>query len=169
MGRSSNICYWSVLSFSGNLQHNQETNTWKQGVALLLRFFYIGVLDTMSLDKDKRITTIDWKQYRLVRVIDKTEEDIHHIISKKKRQQFNVDHPKNKIKIRRTKHSALNALYGGENQTPKSQLKFMYEIRKTALSEEVRETLYNLLCLNEEAFYDFSLVKHHKILKNKIW
>lgn len=122
----------------------------------------------MSLDKDKRIATIDWKQYRLVRIIDKTEEDIHHIISKKKRQQFNVDHPKNKIKIRRTKHSALNALYG-DHQTPKEQLKDMYEIRKTALSEEVRETLYNLLCLDEEAFYDFSLVKHHKILKNKIW
>lgn len=126
------------------------------------------IFDEMSLEKDKRITTIDGKQYRLVRVIEKTKEDIHHIISKKKRQQFNVDHPNNKIKIKRRKHSALNALYGGENQTPKSQLKFMYEIRKTALSEEVRETLYNLLCLDEEIRYDYDIVKHHKILKNKV-
>ena len=66
------------------------------------------IFDEMSLEKDKRITTIDGKQYRLVRVIEKTEEDIHHIISKKKRQQFNVDHPKNKIKIRRRKHAAIN-------------------------------------------------------------
>lgn len=125
------------------------------------------IFDEMSLEKDKRITTIDGKQYRLVRVIEKTEEDIHHIISKKKRQQFNVDHPNNKIKIKRRKHSALNALYG-DHQTPKEQLKDMYEIRKTALSEEVRETLYNLLCLDEEAFYDYDIVKHHKILKNKV-
>lgn len=63
---------------------------------------------------------------------------------------------------------ALNAFYG-DHQTPKEQLKDMLDIRKTALSEEVRQTLYDLLNLDDEAFYDFDLVKRHKILKKKIW
>lgn len=119
------------------------------------------------LDKDKKITTIDWKQYRLVRVIEKTEEDIHHIISKKKRQQFNVDHPNNKIKIKRRKHSALNWLFW-DKQEPRLQLQEMLEIRKTALSEEVRQALYDLLSLDDEAFYEFDLVKEHKLFKKNI-
>lgn len=122
----------------------------------------------MWLDKDKRITTVDWKQYRLVRVIDKTETDIHHILSKKKKNLYNTDNSKNKIKLNRRKHMALNAFYG-DHQTPKEQLKDMLDIRKTALSEEVRQTLYDLLNLDDEAFYDFDLVKRHKILKKKIW
>ena len=122
----------------------------------------------MWLDKDKRIVTVDWAQYRLVRVIDKTETDIHHILSKKKRQEFNVDNPKNKIRLSRRKHAALNWFYG-DHQTPKEQLKDMYEIRKTALSEEVRGVLFELLNLDDEAFYDFDLVKRHKLLKKKIW
>ena len=122
----------------------------------------------MWLDKDKRIVTVNWAQYRLVRVIDKTETDIHHILSKKKRHEFNVDNPKNKIRLSRRKHAALNWFYG-DHQTPKEQLKDMYEIRKTALSEEVRGVLFELLSLDDEAFYDFELVKRHKLLKEKIW
>lgn len=122
----------------------------------------------MWLDKDKRITTVNWIQYRLVRVIDKTEEDVHHILSKKKKNLYNTDNPKNKIKLNRRKHVALNAFYG-DHQTPKEQLKDMVEIRKTALSEEVRQTLYDLLNLDDEAFYDFDIVKRHKLLKKKIW
>lgn len=119
------------------------------------------------MNKSERIRTIDGKQYYLHAVIDKTAEDIHHIISKKKRHEFNVDNPKNKVKIKRRKHVALNGLYG-DHQTPKEQLKDMLEIRKTALSEEVRQTLYDILSLDDEVFYDYDLVKRHKLLKNKI-
>ena len=117
--------------------------------------------------KIDRITTIDGKQYRLNRVIDKTAQDIHHIISKKKIHKFRVNDPKNKIIINRRKHVALNALYW-DHQTPRSQLQDMYDIRKTALSEEVSNALYDILQLDDEAFYQYDLVKKHKILKNKI-
>lgn len=117
--------------------------------------------------KIDRITTIDGKQYRLNRVIDKTAQDIHHIISKKKIHKFRVNDPKNKIIINRRKHVALNALYW-DHQTPKEQLQDMYDIRKTALSEEVSTALYDILQLDDEAFYQYDLVKKHKILKNKI-
>lgn len=63
---------------------------------------------------------------------------------------------------------ALNAFYW-DHQTPKEQLKDMFDIRKTALSEEVRNVLFELLSLDDEAFYDFELVKRHKLLKKKIW
>jgi len=44
----------------------------------------------------------------------------------------------------------------------------MFNIWKTALSEEVRTALYDILSLDDEAFYDYDLVKKHKLLKNKI-
>ena len=118
----------------------------------------------MKLDK---ITTIDWKQYKLNRVIEKTEQDIHHIISKKKINKFKVNDSKNKIKISRRKHIALNSLYW-DHQTPKEQLQDMYDIWKTALSEEVSKVLYDILQLDDEFRYDYDLVKKHKLLKNKI-
>lgn len=117
--------------------------------------------------KIDRITTIDGKQYRLNRVIDKTAEDIHHIISKKKIHKFKVNDPKNKIKISRRKHVALNALYW-DHQTPKEQLQDMYNIWKSALSEEVSQALYDILQLDDEYFYDYDLVKKHRLLKNTV-
>lgn len=117
--------------------------------------------------KIDRITTIDGKQYRLNRVIDKTAQDIHHIISKKKIHKFRVNDPKNKIIINRRKHVALNALYW-DLQEPRSQLKFMLDIWDTALSQEVKKALYDILALDDEWFYDYDLVKKHKVLKNKI-
>lgn len=119
-------------------------------------------------DRVERITTIDGKQYKLSAVIDKTAEDIHHIISRKKINKFKVNDAKNKVKINRRKHIALNALYG-DHQTPKEQLKDMVDIWKTALSEEVRTALYDILALDDEAFYDYDLVKKHKLLKDNIW
>lgn len=111
--------------------------------------------------------TINWVEYKLNRVIDATQKDIHHIISKKQINKFKVNDPKNKIQIQRRKHVALNALFL-EHQDPKSQLKDMFEIWKTALSEEVRSVLYDILSLDDEAFYDYDLVKKHKLLKDKI-
>lgn len=116
---------------------------------------------------EKRRITIEWKEYALHRVIDKTEEDIHHILSRKMAHKINVNNPKNKVKISRRKHVALNALFN-DHQNPRDQLRDMVEIRKTALSEEVRQALYDILSLDDEAFYDYDLVKKHKLLKNKI-
>jgi hypothetical protein len=44
----------------------------------------------------------------------------------------------------------------------------MYDIRKTALSQEVSKALYDILQLDDEVFYDYDLVKKHKLLKNKV-
>lgn len=120
-----------------------------------------------SIEKNDRTLTINWQRYKLNRIIEATEKDIHHIISKKRINKFNVNNDKNKIKIPRRKHVALNQLYG-DHQSPKEQLKDMFEIWKTALSEEVRQVLSDVLNLDDEAFYDFDLVKKHRLLKKNI-
>lgn len=120
-----------------------------------------------NIERKSKIFEINWVKYKMVRVIEATEKDIHHIISKKKINQFNVNNEKNKIKIPRRQHVALNQLYK-DHQTPKEQLRDMVEIWKSALSEEVRQVLYDLLSLDDEAFYDFDLVKKHRLLKKNI-
>lgn len=119
-------------------------------------------------DKFERRMTIWGVEYKLNRVVDATEKDIHHILSRKMANKFNVNNPKNKIEIQRRKHIHLNWLFGSEAQNPKAQLEVMYNIRKTALSEEVSKALYEILQLEDEVFYDYDLVKKHKLLKNKI-
>ena len=116
----------------------------------------------------ERITTVDGVQYKLERVIDKTAEDIHHILSRKMRKDFNVENPKNKIKINKIKHMNLNRFFW-DRQDPKRQLAYMLDIWKTALSDEVNQALLDILDLPDEAFYDYSLTKDHKLLKDTIW
>lgn len=116
----------------------------------------------------ERITTVDGVQYKLERVIDKTAEDIHHILSRKMRKDFNVENPKNKIKINKIKHMNLNRFFW-DRQDPKRQLAYMLDIWKTALSEDVNQALLDILDLPDEAFYNFDLVKDHNILKDHIW
>lgn len=111
--------------------------------------------------------TINWEEYVLHKVIPSDMTDIHHIISRKLIHTFKVNDPKNKVEIQRRKHVHLNWLFGS-HQSPKEQLRDMVEIWKTALSEEVRQSLYDILSLDDEAFYDYDLVKKHKLLKNKI-
>ena len=118
-------------------------------------------------DKFERRMTIWGVEYKLNRVIEATEKDIHHILSRKMANKFNVNNPKNKIEIQRRKHIHLNWLFL-DHQNPRDQLRDMLEIWKTALSEEVRTALYEILSLDDEWFYDYDLVKKHKLLKNKI-
>ena len=58
-----------------------------------------------------RITTVDGIQYRLNRVIEKTAEDIHHIIGKRHRMEYKTEAPENKIKINRIRHVNLNNFF----------------------------------------------------------
>lgn len=111
--------------------------------------------------------TINWEEYVLHKVIPADMKDVHHIISKKLINNFRVNDPKNKVTIQRRKHVHLNWLFL-DHQNPKDQLRDMVEIWKTALSEEVKQTLYDLLALDDEARYDYDLVKKHKLLKKKI-
>ena len=117
-------------------------------------------------ERPNRIIEINWTQRKLNRVIDKTATDLHHIISRKQKAKFKVNEPDNLIRIPRRKHVALNSLYGMK-QTPREQLKEMYEIWKTALSRWVRQELYTILELPDDMFYNETLLKDGKKKKSK--
>ena len=44
----------------------------------------------------------------------------------------------------------------------------MLDIWKTALSDEVNQALLDILDLPDEAFYDYDLIRDHKLLKDTI-
>lgn len=117
-------------------------------------------------ERPNRIVEINWVQRKLNRVIDKTAYDIHHIISRKQRHKFKVSEPDNLIRIPRRKHIALNNFYWMK-QTPREQLREMYEIWKTALSRWVRQELYTILDLPDEMFYNETLLRDGKKKKNQ--
>lgn len=108
---------------------------------------------------DKHRMTIEWKEYRLQRVISDTEEDLHHIIWKcLKHQGYDVNNPINKEKIKRRQHVHLNNFFW-QNQAPHLQLRQCLELREPVLSDTVREELYAILSLPRWAFYKEELVK----------
>lgn len=109
---------------------------------------------------------INWEEYALHKVIPSDMKDVHHIISKKLINTFNVNDPKNKILLQRRKHIHLNWLFL-DHQNPRDQLKDMLDIRNTALSEKVRQTLYDILALDNEEFYDSRLIKSKKSRKKQ--
>ena len=61
-----------------------------------------------SRDNYNRILSINGVQYKLNRIIDKTETDIHHLIGKKYRMKYNTNEEENKVRISRREHIALN-------------------------------------------------------------
>lgn len=114
-----------------------------------------------------RTIIIGGKCYRLQQFVDKTATDIHHIISRKEINHLNTNHPKNKIRILRRKHIALNQLFW-DKQNPKKQLEFMFDIWKEVLSPWVRQELYTILNLPDDMFYHIDLLKNgKKSKKNK--
>ena len=73
------------------------------------------VTNENEMDKDlnyrDRIITINGIDYRLLRVIDNTATNIHHIISRKEANKFNTNHERNKLKINMRVHDALNRFF----------------------------------------------------------
>lgn len=116
-------------------------------------------------NRPNRIVEIWWTQYKLVKVVDKYAKDVHHIISRKNKK-FNIKEDDNKITIFRRTHVALNNLFW-DKQSPKEQLRMMLDIWKTALSENVRQQLYDILDLSDELFYNKTLLKCEKKKKKK--
>ena len=51
-----------------------------------------------------RIITLDGVQYKLCRVIDQTATNIHHILSQKQHQKYDVQNPINKMKVKIYRH-----------------------------------------------------------------
>ena len=122
------------------------------------------------MDKDvdyrDRIITLNGIDYRLLRVIDKTATNIHHIISRKEVNKFNTNHERNKLRINMRIHDALNRFFG-DKQNPKKQLEFMFNIWKEVLSPWVRNELYTILTLPDDMFYHQDLIKNGKNKKER--
>lgn len=108
------------------------------------------------------ITDANWVQYKLCKIIDKTAQDIHHIMWKCNRNKYNTNIEQNKVKISRRLHVALNGFFG-DKQNPREQLKQVYEIVKNVLSPWVRNELYTILYeCDDEMFYIPELLKWKK-------
>ena len=117
-------------------------------------------------ERPNRIVEINWVQWKLNRVIDKTATDLHHIMGQCNRWLYNVNIDQNKIRMDRRKHVALNNFFGNK-QNPREQLKDVFEIVKTVLTPWVRRELYTILYeTDDEMFYIDELLKHKKKKKD---
>ena len=113
-------------------------------------------------ERPNRIVEINWVQWKLNRVIEKTATDLHHIMWQCNKHLYNVNIDQNKIRMPRRKHVALNNFFGNK-QNPREQLKDVYEIVKTVLTPWVRRELYTILYeTDDEMFYIDELLKWKK-------
>lgn len=118
-------------------------------------------------ERPNRIIDINWVQWKLNRVIDKTETDIHHIMWQCNKHLYNVNINENKIKMERREHIALNN-YFGNKQNPREQMQKVFETIKNVLSPGVRRELYTILYeADDEMFYIPELLKNKKKKKDK--
>lgn len=113
------------------------------------------------MDKRERILNFDWKLYKLNLVVDKTITDIHHLMWRKYRNQYNTNAEVNKVKINRRKHIALNAFFWGK-QSPREQLLEVFNLVKPVLSLWVRHELEVILNCDDDLFYTPELIKKWK-------
>lgn len=115
-----------------------------------------------SHERPNRIIEINWVQWKLNRVVDKTATNIHHILWRRYKHFYNVNIPENKIIMNEREHIALNN-YFGNKQNPREQLKQVYETVKSVLSEWVRRELYTILYeADDDMFYIPELLKWKK-------
>jgi len=130
----------------------------EKGVIYLLNMRY-------EMDKDfnyrDRVITLDNVNYRLLRVIDKTATNLHHIMWKCNRQKYNTEIPENKVRISEREHDALNR-YFKDKQNPRDQLRKVFELVKPVLSAGVRHELEVILSCEDELFYIPELLKKKK-------
>lgn len=115
-----------------------------------------------SHERPNRIVEINWVQWKLNRVIDKTATDVHHILWQKYKHLYNVNIEDNKIRMERRKHVALNNFFW-DKQSPREQFQDVYEIVKNVLSSWVRQELYTILYeADDSMFYIPELLKWKK-------
>ena len=117
------------------------------------------------MDKDfnyrDRILTIDNVPYRLLRVIDKTSTNIHHIVWRCNRNKYNTNIEQNLVRISEREHDALNR-YFKDKQNPREQLRKVFELVKPVLSAGVRHELEVILSCSDDLFYIPELLKWQK-------
>ena len=123
------------------------------------------------MDKDfnyrDRILTIDNVPYRLLRVIDATATNLHHIMWKCNRQKYNTEIPENKVRISEREHDSLNRFFK-DKQNPRDQLLKVFNLVKPVLSAGVRHELEIILNCDDDLFYIPELLKKKKNGKQRI-
>lgn len=115
-----------------------------------------------SHERPNRIVEINWVQWKLNRVIEKSATDMHHIMWQCNKHLYNVNIDENKIRMERREHVALNN-YFRDKQNPRDQLKKVFETVKQVLSPWIRRELYTILYeADDEMFYIPELLKWKK-------
>ncbi len=113
-------------------------------------------------ERPNRIVEINWVQWKLNRVIEKSATDMHHIMWQCNKHLYNVNIDENKIRMERREHIALNN-YFRDKQNPREQLKKVFETVKTVLAPWVRRELYTILYeADDSMFYIPELLKWKK-------
>ena len=118
-------------------------------------------------ERPNRIIEINWVQWKLNRVVEKTATDLHHIMWRCNRHLYNINIDENKIRMERREHIALNN-YFRDKQNPREQFKKVYETVKNVLSPGVRKELYTILYeADDDMFYIPELLKKKKKKEDK--
>ena len=106
--------------------------------------------------------TIDGIEYKLCKIKDRTATNIHHIISQKERQKYDVQNPINKMQVRIVRHDDFNRFFQ-DRQNPKKQLEYLLnEWWGNVLSLWVKRALLDILSLPDDVFYKTELIKGTK-------
>lgn len=82
----------------------------------------------------------------------KRQTNIHHIVSQCMKWEYNTDKKENKLELSVVRHAALHTLFGCLH-TPKEQLKELYCIYESILSDTAKELFSELMRLNDYDFY----------------
>lgn len=122
---------------------------------------------------EKRVIEIWWAKYKLVRVIEESAKDIHHILGRKYRDKYNIWIEENKMLISRREHVDYNN-FVKDKQNPREAMQKMYEMCKQILAPKIKEVLEGVLYNTEdEEFYIQEILKkkkknlHHKKRKDE--
>ena len=113
-------------------------------------------------ERPNRIVEINWVQWKLNRVIEKTATDIHHIMGQKYKHLYNVNIDQNKMRISRKDHIDYNN-FVKDKQNPREAMQKLFEMCKQVLTAWVRRELYTILYeTDDEMFYIPELLKWKK-------
>ena len=124
-------------------------------------------MDNKGYNRPNRIVDIGWVQYRLVRIIEATATDLHHLLGKCNQNKYNVKAKENIVRIPRREHDALNR-YFKDKQNPREQLLKVFELVTPVLNDKTRKDLAEILSRTDEDFYIPQVLKHGRNKKKRM-
>ena len=122
----------------------------------------VELFTNTHMSNPERILEINGTRYRLNRIVDRTATDIHHILGRRYKNQYNVNIEQNKIRIPRVRHMEYNN-FVKDKQNPREALQMMYEMCKQVLTPGVRQIMETVLYkTDDDLFYIPELLKWKK-------